>query len=115
MKKHLKLWAPVILAGAALVAFAGGLPGEKPAADPEMQTEISALRSKVQALEGRVKDLESTVAQMKQPHLMPLITPGSNSFLLNPPVLDSRPPKIWGEREVNGWKVYIVPCDQQSH
>lgn len=117
MRKRIILILPLVIAGAAIISFAGDKPVEKPAAAPEigeMRSEISDLRARVQALQDRVKGLESTVAQMRQPHLMPLIAPEPNSSLLNPPAIDSKPPRIWGEREINGWRLYIVPCDQKT-
>lgn len=117
MKKQSMLLLLLAVAGAALISFAGDTPGQKPAGSPdlgEMRNEITDLRAKVQALEDRMKGLESTVAQMKQPHLMPLTVPQPNSSLLNRSATDSTPPKTWGERQVNGWTFYIVPCDQKA-
>ena len=117
MKKQLTLLLPLAVVGVAVLSFAGDLPNEKPAATPEvgqMQSEIADLRAKVQTLEDRLKSLESTVAQMKQPHLMPLFRPEPNSRLSTPPIIEPKPPKIWGEREINGWTFYIVPCGQKT-
>jgi hypothetical protein len=116
MKKRIALLLLLVVGGAAAISFAGATPGEKPAVDPEvsqMQNEISDLKAKLQTLEGQVQSLESIVAQLKQPHLTPLIVPQPNPMLLIPPI-ESKPPKIWGEREINGWTFYIVPCDQKT-
>lgn len=125
MKKQTILLLLVVVAGAAIFSFGQGTPGQKPAANQqvaEMQNQINELQARVQALEGRLKGLESTVQGLQRPHLQPLTSPGGNSLWLNPPpalpkppVSGSVPPKIWGEREINGWTFYIVPCNEQGH
>lgn len=114
MKKYLTLL--LLLAMGAIISFAGDKPIEQSAAPGfgEMRSEIADLQARIHALEDRVKGLESTVAQMKEPHLVPLIAPQPNTRLLNPPAIDLKSPKIWGEREINGWTFYIVPCDQKT-
>jgi hypothetical protein len=107
--------------GIAVISFADGTPGEKSPANPESQElrgEVAALQARIQSLEGQMKSLESTVAQLKQPpHPMPLSAPPANLLWRNQPS-DSQPPKaspkVWGEKEVNGWTFYIVPCGQQD-
>jgi hypothetical protein len=118
MKKRMMLALPLVVAGVAILSLAGTTPGEKPAPAPdvsEMQNEVSNLKAQVQSLEGRVKSLESTVVRMQQPHLMPLVVPNSNSSFPTPPAGEPRPPKVWGEREINGWKFYVVPCEQSGN
>jgi TolA-binding protein len=125
MKKQSILLLLVVVAGVVIISFAQGTLGEKPAASheiAEMQIQINELQGKVQVLEGRLKGLESTVQELKTPHLQPLTLPGGNSSWFNssaalpkPPTSDSTPPKIWGEREINGWTFYIVPCGEQGH
>lgn len=123
MKKRTILLLPLAFVGAAIISFAGDKPADKPAAAPdisELRTEIADLQAKVQKLEDHVKGLESTVTQMKQPHLTPLTVPQPNGPFLNPQGvgsphdIDSRPPNIWGERKINGWTFYIVPCEQKT-
>jgi hypothetical protein len=125
MKKQSVLLLLVVVAGVAIISFGQSTSGEKPLPNQqvaEMQNQINALQARIQALEGRMKGLESTVQQLKQPRLQPLTSPGENSLWLNPPaaspkppIFDSKPPKIWGEREINGWTFYIVPCGEQGH
>jgi hypothetical protein len=115
MKKRIMLALPLVVAGAAILSLAGTTTGEKPAPAPAMsamQTEVSDLKAQVQSLESRLKSLESTVSRMQQPHLVPLVTPDTKSIF--PPAAEPQPPKVWGEREINGWKFYIVPCDQSG-
>lgn len=117
MKKQTMLLLPIVVAGAAIISLGGGTTGEKPV-DPglaEMRNEITDLRARIQTLEGRIKSLELTVAQSKRPVPKPLFVPAPGSSLLHPTAPDSKPPKIWGQGEVNGWTYYIVPCGQQDH
>ncbi|HEY2081777.1 MAG TPA: hypothetical protein VGI88_03255, partial [Verrucomicrobiae bacterium] len=116
MKKKMMIMLLCAAAGVAVISFADITPGEKPAANAEMaqmRDELNQLKAKVEMLEFRTKSLESTVAQLKQPpHLMPLNSPQGNLLWRQPPS-ELTPPKIWGEKEVNGWTFYIVPCEQQ--
>lgn len=117
MKKRMMTTLLLVVAGAAILSLAGTTTGEKPAVAPgsgEMQSEVSNLKAQIQSLENRVKSLESTVAQLQQPHLTPVISPGTNPVLLAPPTAEPRPPKIWGEKEINGWTFYVVPCEQSK-
>ena len=124
MKKQSILLLVTAVAGAAIFSFGQGTPGQKPIANQEvteMQNQINELQSRIQALESRMKGLESTVQELKTPHLQPLTLPRGNSSWLNPPasepnppISDFKPPKIWGQREINGWTFYIVPCDEQG-
>ena len=121
MKKKMMMVLLCAATGVAVISFADITPGEKPPADSEisqMRKEIEQLKAKVEMLEFRTKSLESTVAQLKQPpHLTPLNSPPANLFWRNQPS-DSPPPtvppKVWGEKEVNGWTFYIVPCEQNG-
>ena len=94
----------------------------------ELQTKVAELQTRNQALEERVKTLETSVQQLKQPHLAPLSSQGNSLWVqppqgpqpefqphtLQPELLQPKPPTVWGEREVNGWKFYIVPCEQKA-
>ena len=117
MKKKLMLLLLCTAVGVAVISFADITPGEKLPADSEisqMRKEIDRLKAKVELLEFRTKSLESTVAQLKQPpHPMPLSQPQGDLSWPKPPS-ESMHKKIWGEKEVNGWTVYIVPCEQQG-
>jgi hypothetical protein len=117
MKKRIMLALPLVVAGVAILSLAGTTTGEKPAVAPEigeLRTEVSDLKARVQSLQDQVKSLESTVARMQQPHLVPLIAPDTSSHFVTPPTSEPRPPKVWGEREINGWKFYVVPCEQSG-
>lgn len=118
MKKQMT-W--LLLFGAvsvAVLSLAEGAPGEKPAANREtveMRNEIIELRAKIQTLEARLGNLESTVEQSKpRQYPVPLSLQPGNPAWPNP-LSDSPSPKIWGKKEVNGWAVYIVPCEQPEH
>lgn len=124
MKKQSILLLVTAVAGVAIFSFGQGTPGQKPSANQEvaeMKNQINELQSSIQALERRMKGLESTVQELKTPHLQPLTSPGGDSLWLNPAAAaprpsasDFTPPKIWGQREINGWTFYIVPCDEQG-
>lgn len=119
MKKRLIVLLSVAM-GVAVIAFAEITPREKPAPKSEaaqMRDELNALRAKVELLEYRTKSLELTVHQLQRSHAqtslsVPAPAPGSSRF--TPSTIESKPPTIWGQREVNGWTYYIVPCEQPS-
>lgn len=118
MKKSFILLLLVTVAGAAIISLGQDTPGEKPAANgqvAEMQNRISELQSRIQSLEGQLKELKSTVKEMQRPRLQPLTMPGPFAPLPKGLVAPSEPPKIWGEREINGWTYYIVPCGEPAH
>lgn len=119
MKKYMKWVLLTGVAGFAVMALAQSAPSQKTApATGDLQVlqgEVAQLRARVQALEGRTQKLESDVTAMSHPHLMPLVTPPANPPLIQLPQADSTPPTIWGQKKVNGWTVYIVPCEQQDH
>jgi hypothetical protein len=104
--------------GVAVISFADITPGEKPRANAEMsqmRDELNQLKAKVEMLEFRTKSLETTVAQLKQPpQPVPMIWQSSPPRQLIPSPSQPTPPKIWGEKEVNGWTFYIAPCEQQG-
>jgi hypothetical protein len=112
-----KLWLGVTLAlGVVVVTWAADAPKGKPVADPsvqELRAELTALRSEFLVLQERTKRLETTVEELKRaPSPVPLNVPGQKSFLFTPDTGGSQQPAIWGERQVNGWTYYIVPCGQ---
>jgi hypothetical protein len=115
MKKKMMLLLLCAATAVAVVSFADITPGAKLPADSEisqMRNELNQLKAKVELLEFRTKSLEFTVQQLKQPpHPVPLSPPQGNS-LWQPPPSDSATPKIWGEKEVNGWTFYLVPCER---
>lgn len=123
MKNHIKWILLIGVAGIAVMALAQGAPGQKiaPAIGnlQELQNQVVQLCARVQALESRTQKLESEIEEMRFPHPMPLVVPPAN-LPATPPSMQiqpqgSRPPTIWGEKKVNGWTFYIVPCEQQDH
>ena len=116
MKKRSMLLLLCAAIGVAAISFAEVTPGGKPPADGEisqLRAEVDQLKAKVEMLEYRTKSLESTVTLLQKPRLTPLSPPQGNLLWRNPPS-ESVPPKIWGEKEVNGWTFYIVPCEQRE-
>jgi hypothetical protein len=115
MKKKIMFLLLCAAMGIAVISIADVTPAGKPPADSDisqMRTEINQLKAKVEMLEYRTKSLETTVAQLKQPlHPMPLTVPQGNLMWRDRPSAPT-PPKVWGEKEVNGWTFYIVPCEQ---
>ena len=142
MRKQTVLFALCAVAGVAVIAFAEGKPGDSAPVNPELehlgiqlrgeiaalQTKVAELQSKNQSLEGRVKGLETKVEEMSHPHMMPL---NSQSSIWTQPLQRCRrfrfrrwrrrfrclrleQPRVWGEREINGWKFYVIPCEQQK-
>ncbi len=116
MKKYFVILLLMGVVSVALIALADNTPTEKnpaPTADVEaLKTQIAELQSRVQALEAQTKSLESTVQTMQQPRLVPLSQQPDNPLLFNGSQPNSPHPKIWGQKEVNGWTVYVVPCEQ---
>jgi hypothetical protein len=111
-------WLLPLLASVAVIALGDNIPnGNAPQNNNEIQSlsnEISNLRARVQMLEDRTQRLESQVEKLSHPHLAPLLSPETNRLWLNRPPADTGRGKTWGEKQVNGWTVYIVPCEQQS-
>ena len=119
MKKKI-LFAVSLACGVAILSFAADPAGQKaPETDSvrELRTQITQLRAEVDALRQHTKALEATVDELKCPHMQILVNPRSNPAAPStviPMPQSSHAPKIWGEREVNGWTYYVVPCEQQS-
>ena len=122
MKKRLILLL-CAATGVGIIAFAEITPAQKSPAPATAETtqlrdELKQLQAKVEMLEFRTKSLESTVAQMKRTHsptplsLESPATPAPSMSL--PGTRSPQPPTIWGQREVNGWTYYIVPCAETS-
>jgi hypothetical protein len=117
MKKRILLFS-FVAAGIALISLAQDRPEQKDPAQAEVQglrDEVADLRTRIQVLEERMKKVETTVDKSRQ---SPLPTPlsGPREKLLLPKTSSDtgESPKIWGERKVNGWTFYIVPCEQQQ-
>ena len=116
MKSQMRLLSLLGALGVAVVVLAEGGPGEKPSASSEVQelrAEVAELRARLQTLEDRMRKLESTVENPKPSVPTPLNIPREKSLLFKVPSESKPSPKIWGEREVNGWTFYVVPCGQQ--
>lgn len=121
MKRKI-LFALSLVAGVALMSLAADPAGGEPKESDsdtirELRTQITELRAEINTLRQRTQSLESTVGDLKRsPTPKPLILqPGTGApspSLLTPS--PSRPPTIWGQREVNGWTYYVVPCEQQG-
>jgi len=115
MKKYFAFLLLMGVVSIALIALADNTPADKnaaPDADVEaLKNQIAELQARVQKLEEQTRTLEGTVATMQKPRLVPLLQPG-NPLSFKLPPSNSQQPKIWGQREVNGWTVYIVPCEQ---
>jgi hypothetical protein len=111
MKKY---FAFLLLIGVVSIAFIALADNPAaPAADVQaLKNQIAELQSRVQKLEDQARTLESTVQTMQQPRLVPLLQQSGNPLSFKIPPSHSQQPKIWGQREVNGWAVYTVPCEQ---
>ncbi len=85
-------------------------------------SEEQDLRQQVDQLQARLKSLENRLAKLEsaKPNITPKLRilpqpPGSPPSFLAPSLpnilgRNAQPPKVWGQREVNGWPVYVVPC-----
>ena len=115
MKKYFACLLLLGAVGVALIALADNTPQNPvPATDVQaLKNQITELQARVQSLEAETKNLESTVRTMQQPRMIPLLQQPGNAFPLKVPPSNSQQPKIWGQREVNGWTVYTVPCEGQ--
>jgi hypothetical protein len=102
--------------GVAVIAFAEITPGAKPPPKSEtaqMRDELNALKAKVELLEYRTKSLELTVHELQQRRVQTTLdVPAAAPAGFAPSTIESKPPIIWGQGEVNGWTYYIVPCEQ---
>ena len=105
--------AAVIAAG----AFAGSEVEPKNPAGHEverLQNQVNEMEVRIHSLEARLSRLESTVDQQRQapPQWQsPLPAPLKPPSMLELPPTGRPPPEIWGERRINGWTFYVVPCE----
>ena len=111
-----------LVAGVALISLAAdpavGKGGEGDTVR-ELRAQIAELRAEVNKLHQRTETLEAKVAEMKHsPAPSPLVIPynsnGRSQFYFTPSNSPAHPPTVWGQREVNGWTYYVVPCEQPS-
>jgi len=102
---------------------------DRPATDPlrsaaaeereirELQKQVGDQQAQLKKFEKRMDALEQRLNSRNQPvEPTPLFrVPGGTSPSLNfgplgrPLPSGSTPPKIWGQREINGWTFYLVP------
>jgi hypothetical protein len=115
MKKYFAFLLLIAVASIAFIALADAPVDKNPSPPADIQTlknQIAELQNRVQRLEDQTRSLESTVHTMQQPRLVPLLGQPGNRLLLKKPPVEPQPPKIWGQKQVNGWTFYVVPCEQ---
>jgi len=121
MKKKI-LFAISLAAGVAIMSLAADPAGGKLTESDsirDFRAQITELRAEVSKLHQQTQTLESTVEELKRSRIAVTLNPQPAPSATAPPALipspiPSRPPTVWGQREVNGWTYYIVPCEQQS-
>ena len=89
-----------------------------PSAVGELRTQVEELLARVKSLEERSNRLEAMLErleQRRQPPGVPVPKPRGMPPDTFPgfPRSNRSQPKIWGEREINGWTFYLIPCQQQ--
>ena len=97
----------------AICVLAGTEPGDGNSADREIEglkNQINELQARVLLLETRLNRLESAADREKQEPKPPLPLPLQFPSIAIPPSTDRPQPDIWGERQINGWTFYVVPC-----
>jgi len=103
------------LMGVCALAVVGGIWALPPAARAdEGLKEKADLKEKVAALEQRVAKLEERLEELKSPRLY--VNPRRPAPRLLPqlPAPESgKLPEGWVEKEFNGQRFYLVPCEQQ--
>ena len=117
----------VVTCGAALLCALAMAPGGGGSGfSPEPASEISGLKAQIESLSARVNSLEercarldSNVKRLEKERPPPQTVPPSpwpGADGLGSPQFNPRnggtKPEIWGEREINGWTFYVVPCAQ---
>ena len=113
MKKPMLLLLSIVAAGFVVVAIAEDKPRDKPTRNPELEelrTQVFQLRAQVQALESRMSKVEA-LAERSAPNIPSPLNSQNGHQSLNLIPAQNGSPKIWGEREVNGWTFYVVPCE----
>jgi hypothetical protein len=113
-----------LVAGVALISLAadpaGGKGGEGDtvrelrAQVAELRAEVDKLHQRTQTLEAKVEAMKGSPAPAPSPVVMPYNSNGRSKFYFTPSNSPARAPTVWGQREVNGWTYYVVPCEQQS-
>jgi len=111
-----------LVAGVALISLADDPAGgkvEESVTVRELRAQIAELRVEVNKLHQRTQTLEAKVEEMKHspapsPLVMPYSPNGRSQFFFTPSNSPAHSPTVWGQREVNGWTYYVVPCEQQK-
>lgn len=113
----MKKYCLFITAAAAVVAgaLAGTGPDSRGPADDQseaLKNQVNELQTQIHSLETRLRRLESTADRQRQEPLKPP-TPMPFQFPsgVMPPSTFRPRPEIWGERQINGWTFYVVPCE----
>lgn len=133
MKRH--QFAAVVLVSLATVAFAitdsDNKPGQKLVTrstsqeNAALKQEFRQLKDRLAALEERLAKLETRSQRAPQQVITNFqftLSPQSANLRSRPGVIipkgvvpqESKPPKTWGEGEVNGWKFYKVPLNSEA-
>ena len=119
MKTRVWLTSGIVAVVTIGLFLARGENGLKPKADPEtgaLRQQIEQLQARLQKVEARLAQLESATSHAPPRFEVVPNPPGAppSGFIPAPkfkgPSLSSPPPKIWGEREINGWRFYLIPC-----
>ncbi len=110
---------PALAAMLAFCALAGNEPNSQTPSNRETQelrVQIDELQTRVKMLEERLGRLESKEERTdRRPAPAPLnptpleMPKPPPAFMEEFPQGPSRP-KIWGERQINGWTFYLIPC-----
>ena len=111
--------------GALTLALAGNGPERPVSADREnleLRNQVNELQRRLKTVETRLSALESTVERLKTWHPLPgspplptpLEAPQPPSRFKEKVPENGQAPKIWGQRDINGWTFYVVPCGQGS-
>ncbi len=91
----------------------------------EGEAEVRALRKQVEQLQQRLETLGGRLADVESPKpgspprvMIQPKSPVSPPLYLVPSYPDQfhqgQPqPKVWGQREVNGWPFYLIPCGDE--
>jgi len=80
----------------------------------ELRAEVSKLHQRTQTLEAKIEAMKGSPAPAPSPLVMPYNSNGRSQFFFTPSNSSAHSPTVWGQREVNGWTYYVVPCEQQS-
>jgi len=78
----------------------------------ELKNQVNELQTQIRQLEERLNRLESAAnREQQEPAPPPAPVPLQFPSILMPPSTGRPRPEIWGERQINGWTFYVVPCE----